>query len=98
MSKIAVYYHAYADKDGDMCITLTEKYYWDENYCYDEYGESEHEEEISEAMEKCGTISTITPHYMPAEGVTVDSIIAKMKELGFEMLTNEEFADYCENG
>lgn len=95
MKPIEIYYCIDAIMD-EPCITLVEKSYWDENHYYDEYGESEHDEEIDDAMRECGTFCTITPHYNLDKGVTAESVIAKMREKGFTMLVNPEFTEYCD--
>lgn len=98
MANISVYWHSWKDSDGDVNIAVTEKAFWDKNRYIDEYGDSEHDEEISDAMESCGAIPTVSPYYILDDNMTVESVVEKMRGLGFEMLADKNFAECAENG
>ena len=96
MDNITVYYNVYKDDDGETRIITTEEGYWNRHHCVDD-GSGAYFETICDAIENCGAEETCESEFILDYDVSVDYLIAKMKEKGFNMVDDTAFNEFLNN-
>lgn len=102
MENIKVLYHTKTNKDGAVIITLTEESYFKKKDCVDYYGDSDHYDEISDAIHSCGATDfnvsfdeeCVSIYQLPC-GVSIESIVENMGKKGFKLIKDRIFGRFC---
>lgn len=98
---VIVYYHVYAEPgfpNDIIHMQTVSKEYWDREH---DTGpdDSSLQDQIALAMLSCGTDDMCyDADYSLDDDVTVESVIEKMHELGFDLITNPELDEFLADG
>ena len=100
MEPMKVYYYAFTT-DGKTIMILTDAEYFNTYDCFDGDGDSEHYEEIGEAMLDLDADLYFGGHFDSAcafqlsSDSTIESIVDAMKDKGFELVNEPDFVKFC---
>lgn len=91
---LTVYYHiAFEPEISTAWIYVVSKAFWDMNHCLDDGGGSDYDR-IMAAMAQCDAAELAESMFEVGTMQEADQVIARMRELGFDMQPNEAITNW----